>query len=90
MQDSGNSDQSNSSNEFKLWFNIFDGLKYLYDDLNTTKDVEKVKTIGAQQLTQNLGAYLMKCTVMTWVLFELVMLMSRMIFISAKASPTER
>lgn len=55
MQDSGRSHQSKPSFEFKYWSNSFDGLGYLYDHLNTTDDVEKVKSIGAQQLTQNLG-----------------------------------
>lgn len=45
-------------------------MKFLFDNLNATKDVEKVKTIGAQKLTQNIGSYLMRCVVMTIVLFE--------------------
>lgn len=45
-------------------------MRYLYDHLKATKDVEKVKSIGAQQLAQNLRAYLMRCTIMTQGLFE--------------------
>lgn len=70
MHDSGNSHQTNSPSEFKFWSNSFDGLGYLYDHMNTNGDVEKVKSIGAQQLTQNLGVYLMRCAVMTQGLFE--------------------
>lgn len=70
MQDSGGSHKSNPSTEFKFWSNNFDGLKFLYDHQNLTEDVEKGKTIGAQQLTQNIGAYLMRCAIMTWGLFE--------------------
>lgn len=35
MQDSGSSHQTNPSIKFKSWFNNFDGLRYLYDHLNT-------------------------------------------------------
>lgn len=56
-QDSDSSHQLNSSTKFKFWSNNFDDLKYIYDHMNVTKDVEKVKTIGAQQLTQNIKAY---------------------------------
>lgn len=64
MQNSGNSYQTNSSTEFKFWYNSFDGLRYVYDHMNTTGDIERVKSIGAQQLTQNLGAYPIRCLVM--------------------------
>lgn len=70
MQDSGSSHHTNPSSEFKFWSNNSDGLRYLYDYLNATEDVEKVKSIGAQQLTQNPGAYLMRFTVITRCLFE--------------------
>lgn len=65
MQESDNNHKSNSSTEFKFWSYNFDGREFLYDHLNAIEDVEKVKTIGAQQLTQNIGAYLMRCAVMT-------------------------
>lgn len=53
-----------------FWSNNFDGLEFLYDRLNATEDVEKVKNIGAQQLTQNINAYLMRCDVMTRGFFK--------------------
>lgn len=70
MQDSGSSHQTNTSLEFKLGSNIFDNLRCLYDHLNTPEDVDKVKSIGSQQLTENLGAYLTRYVVMTQGLFE--------------------
>lgn len=70
MQDFGGRHKANPSTEFKFGSNSFDGLKFLCDHLNAIEDVEKVKTIGAQQLTQNIGAYLMRCVVMTRGLFE--------------------
>lgn len=66
----GNSHQIKSPTEFKLWSNNFDGLRFLYDHLNATEDVNKVKSIGAQQLTQNLSAYLIRCVIITRGLFE--------------------
>lgn len=48
MQDSGGSHQSNLLTELKFWSNSFDNVKFLYDHLNVTELVEKVKTIGAQ------------------------------------------
>lgn len=70
MQDYGSNQQFNPSIEFKFLSNIFDVLKFLYGHLNATKDVEKVKIIGTQQLTQNIEACLMRCDVMTRGLFE--------------------
>lgn len=55
MQDLGSSHQSKTSTEFKFLSNNFDGLRYLYDHLNATQYVEKVKFIGVQQLTKNSG-----------------------------------
>lgn len=69
MHDSGNSPQTNPSSEFKFRSNSFDGLRYLYDHLNASEDVEKVKSIGAQHLKQNLRAYLMRCAVMNQAIF---------------------
>lgn len=70
MRDSSSSHRTSPSHEFKFWSKIFDGLRYFYDHLNANEDVEKVKSIGTQQLTQNLGAYLMRCALMTRGLFE--------------------
>lgn len=70
MQDSGGNHKANLLTKFKFLSNSFDGLEFDYDHLNATKDVEKVKTIGAQLPTLNIGAYLMRCAVMTRGLFE--------------------
>lgn len=70
MQDLDSSYQAKPSSEFKFWSNNFDRLRFLYGHLNATEDVEKLKSIGAQQLTQNLRAYLMRCVVITRSLFE--------------------
>lgn len=73
LQDSGASNDSykaNPSTKFKFWSNSFDGLRFLYDHLNVIEDVEKGKTIGTQQVTQNIGAYLMRYAVMSMRLFE--------------------
>lgn len=70
MCETGGSDQTRSSNEFKLCSNSFDGLKFLYDYLNATKDVNKVNTIWREKLTQNISSYLMRCVVLTLGLFE--------------------
>lgn len=48
MQDSGSSHQSKPSSEFKFCSIIFDGLRFLYDHLNSIEDVEKVKSVGAK------------------------------------------
>lgn len=61
-------DQTRLSNELKFWSNSFDRLKFLYDHLNPTEDVNKVKTIGRQKLTKNIS--LMRCVVLTRGLFE--------------------
>lgn len=53
MQEDGGSNKTKSSNEFKLCGTNFDGLKFLYDHLNSTEDVNKVKIVGRQKLTQN-------------------------------------
>lgn len=45
-------------------------MKFLYDHLNSTEDVTKAKSIGAQQLIANMSSYLMQCAVMTRDLFE--------------------
>lgn len=66
----GGSDQTRSSNEFKFRSNSFDGLKFLYDHLNVTEDVNKVKTIGRQQLTENISSYMMRYVILTRGLFE--------------------
>lgn len=70
MCETGGSDQTRSSNEFKFCSNSFGGLKFLYNHLNATKDVNKVKTIGWQKLTQNVNSYLMRSVVLTRGLFE--------------------
>lgn len=70
MQDSGSSHQSKPFSEFKFWSNNFDGLRYIYDPLNATEDIEKVKSIGSQRLTQNLEPTWLRCAVMTRGLFE--------------------
>lgn len=70
MQDSDSSHQANPSSKFKFCSNNFDWLRFLYDHVSTSEDVKKVNFIGAQQLTQNLRAYLMRCTIMSMGLFE--------------------
>lgn len=70
MCETGGRDHTRSSNELKFWSNNFDGLKFLYDHLNAMDDVNKVKTIGRQKLTQNISSYLMRCVVLTRWLFE--------------------
>lgn len=55
--------------QFKFQENSFDGLKFLYDYLNFDGDIDKAKTIGPHKLTDNLGAYLMRSTVMVRDLF---------------------
>lgn len=70
MQEAGGSDQTKLSNEFKFWGNSFDGLKFLYNHLNTTEDVNKVKTTGQKKLTQNINSYTIRCVVLTRGLFE--------------------
>lgn len=50
--------------------NSFDDLRYLCDHLNATDEVKKVKSICAQKLTQNLGAYFIRCAIMTRGIFE--------------------
>lgn len=57
--------KANSSTEFMFWTNSFNGVKFLFAHINEIEDVEKVKTIRAQQLTQNIGAYLMRYVVIT-------------------------
>lgn len=47
MQDSGGSHKANLSTEFKFLPNSFDNLKFLYDHLNVTEDINKVNIIGA-------------------------------------------
>lgn len=69
MQEAGGNDQTKPSNEFKLWGNNFGRVKFLYDHMNATKDVNKMKTIGRQKLAQNINSYLMRCDVLTWGLF---------------------
>lgn len=70
MHEDGGNDQTNQSNKFKLWGNNFNGLKFLYDHLNATEDVDKVKMIGRYKLTQNINSYLMRCAALTRGLFE--------------------
>lgn len=70
MQDFGGSHKANPSTKFNVGSNNFDGLMFLYDHLNMNEDVEKLKTIGAQQLTQNSGSYLMRYVIMTRGLFK--------------------
>ena len=62
--------QSAASGEFKFWSSNFDGLRFLYDHLNATEDVNKVKKIGPQKITQNINSYLLRCDVLTRGLFE--------------------
>lgn len=64
-QDSRGSHQSNLSTEFEFRSNSFNGMNFLYDHLNSTEDVKKVKRICAQHLTQNIRAYLIRCVVIT-------------------------
>lgn len=70
MQDSGGSQKVKPLNEFNFRSNCFDDKKFFYNHLNATEDVEKVKTIWAQQLTQIIRAYLIRCGVMIQGLFE--------------------
>ena len=64
MQEASGNDQTKASNEFIFWGNIFDILRLLYDHMNATEDVNKVKTIGRQKLTQNINSYLMRYDVL--------------------------
>lgn len=48
MHNLGNNYQTNSCSKFKFWYNSFDDLRYVYDHMNTTEDIKKVKSIGAQ------------------------------------------
>lgn len=50
--------------ELELWDWSFDDLEFLYDHLNTTEDVEKAKTMDAQNLFEHLGTYLMRGVVL--------------------------
>src|ERR1051325_3063336 len=64
-------DNSNrTSTENKFWSADFDGLKFLYDHLNAIEDVNKLRNLGSQQITQQLSSYLMRCAVLTRSLFE--------------------
>lgn len=82
MQDSCSSHQSKPFFKFKFWSNSFDGLRFLYDHMNATKDVEKVKSIDAQQLIQNFEAYF---AFMTRSLFDLGDGMNKMRFAITKS-----
>lgn len=57
---------------FKFWNKNFNGLKFLYNHLNATEDMNKVKTTWRQKLTQNSSSYLMRLFVLTRGLFEVV------------------
>lgn len=70
MCETNESDHTRSYNEFKFWSNNFNGLTFLYDHLNSTDNMNKVKTIGRQKLTQNIRSYLMRCVVLICRLFE--------------------
>lgn len=70
MQEAGDNLKPSPSMEFKFLSNSFDEIKYLHNHLNATEDVEKVNTISALKLTQNLGSYLMRCVVTSLCLFE--------------------
>lgn len=61
---------SNPDPQFKFWENSFDNLKFLYDHLNLNEVIAKEKSIGPQQLSTKLGAYLTRSVVMVRVLFE--------------------
>ena len=37
---------SHAYEEFKFWSNSFDGIRFLYDHLNTTDDFNKIKFVG--------------------------------------------
>lgn len=65
MREASGRNQTRTFNEFKFRSNNFDGLKFLCDHLNTTEDVNKVKTIWRQKLTENPNSYLMRCVVLT-------------------------
>ena len=58
------------STENKFWSANFDGIKFLYDHLNATEDVNKLKNLGPQKITQHLSSYLMRCVILTRGLFE--------------------
>lgn len=70
MCEFGGSDQTKPSNKFKLSGHNFDRLKFLYDHLIATKDVNKVKKIGRQKVTKNISSYMMRCVVLTRCLFK--------------------
>ena len=59
-----------ASTENQFWSADFDGLKFLYDHLNATTDVNKLTPLGSQQITKQLSSYLMRCAVLTRSLFE--------------------
>lgn len=61
---------SRASTENKFWSADFDGLKFLYDHLNATEDVTKLRNLGSQQITKQLSSYLMRCVILTRSLFE--------------------
>lgn len=47
MQEPDQGSQQHRSNpQFKFWDNSFDGLKFLYDHLNSDEDIGKTKSIG--------------------------------------------
>ncbi|CAI8617733.1 unnamed protein product [Vicia faba] len=62
--------EGHTSVEFKFWCNSFNGPRFFYDYLNTTKDVNKVKTIGRKKMTQNPNSYPMRCIILACGLFE--------------------
>lgn len=70
MWEVGGSDQAKPYNEFKFWSNNFDGLRFLYNHLNTIEDVNKAKIIGRQKLTPNPSSYIMRYIVLIQGLFE--------------------
>ncbi|CAI8591312.1 unnamed protein product [Vicia faba] len=67
---SDRSQQTQPPSEFKFWSNEFNGLKFLYDYLNSDEDVNKAKSISVRKLSTNSNSYLMRCAVMIKALFE--------------------
>src|ERR1051325_200889 len=69
LKETGDS-SGGASPENRFWAADFDGLKFLYDHLNATTDVNKLTHLGSQQITKQLSSYLMRCVVLTRSLFE--------------------
>ncbi|CAI8596285.1 unnamed protein product [Vicia faba] len=55
---------------FNLWDSFFDSLRFMYDFLNIDENVDKVKVVGAQKLTQNIYPHLLNSIMLYRALFE--------------------